>query len=159
VPQSGSTANMTLSGIGGATWLKFTGLSGCAPDCPVRLQRQRPSTSVTNSSLSGNEESAAAKNHWIVRWCTGQSGESEPPEPTVASAISGRRVARSNGRLGTPDCPVHQPIPMPNRWSRPIWKEIAHQTATVAVRWCTRLSGAPLERRQELPSKLNSNGS
>jgi hypothetical protein len=34
---------------------------------------------------------------------TGLSGESEPPEPTVTSAISGRRVARANDRLGTPD--------------------------------------------------------
>jgi hypothetical protein len=37
---------------------------------------------------------------------TGLSGESEPPEPTVTSAISGRRVARANGRLGTPDYAV-----------------------------------------------------
>jgi hypothetical protein len=49
-----------------------------------------------------------AKNHRTVRWCTGLSGESEPLEPTVTSAISGRRVARANGRLGTPDYPVCQ---------------------------------------------------
>ena len=42
---------------------------------------------------------------------------------------------------------------------RLIWKEITHWTATVTVRWCTRLSGAPLDRRQELPSKLVSNSS
>jgi hypothetical protein len=103
VPQAGPAANWPLSGIGGATWLKITALSGAALDCPVSLQRPRPSTSVTNSSLSGKGESAAAKNHRTVRWCTGLSGESEPPEPTVASAISRRRVARTNGRLGTPD--------------------------------------------------------
>ena len=28
VPQAGSAANWPLSGIGGATWLKITGLSG-----------------------------------------------------------------------------------------------------------------------------------
>jgi hypothetical protein len=34
--------------------------------------------------------------------------------PTVGCAICGRRVARANGRLGTPDYPVHQPVPRPN---------------------------------------------
>jgi hypothetical protein len=53
VPQAGSAANWPLSGIGGATWLKITRLSGGAPDCPVSLQRLRPSTSAMNSSLSG----------------------------------------------------------------------------------------------------------
>jgi hypothetical protein len=94
------------------------------------------------------------------------SDESEPPEATVVSAISERRVARANSRLGTPDCPVctelcsvRQPDPRPNGWLCPVWKEIVHRTCTVAVRWCTGLSGAPLERRQDLPSMLISNGS
>jgi hypothetical protein len=106
VPQAGSAANWPLSRISGATWLKITGLSGGAPDCSVSLQRPCPSTSATNSSLSRKGESTAAKNHRTIRWCTGLSGESEPPEPTVGSAMSGRRVACANGRLGTPDCPV-----------------------------------------------------
>jgi hypothetical protein len=89
-----------------ATWLKITGLSGGAPDCPVSLQRPRPSPSVTNSSLSGKGESVTAKNHRTVWWHTGLSGESEPHKPMVGSGISGRRVARANGRLGTPDRPV-----------------------------------------------------
>jgi hypothetical protein len=159
-------ANWPLSRIGEATWLKITGLSGGAPDCPVSLQRPRPSTSATNSSLSGNGESTTTKNHRTVRWCTGLSGESEPPEATVASAMSGRRVAHANGRLGTLDCsvctgqcPMRQPNPRPNGRLCPVWKEIVHQTCNVVVRWCTRLSGAPLDRRQDLPSKLISNGS
>jgi hypothetical protein len=49
-----------------------------------------------------------------------------------SAAISGRRVARANGRLGTPDCPVHQMVPRPNDWLRLIWKEIVHRTV-----WCT----------------------
>jgi hypothetical protein len=159
VPQAGSAANWALSGVDGATWLKFTGLSGGAPNCPVSHQRPRPSTSAINSSLLGKGKNVTAKNHRTVWWCTGLSGELEPPEPTVTSAISGRRVARANGRLGTPDCPVRQPDPRPNGRLRPIWKEIAHRTATVAVRWCTRLPGAPLDRRQDLPSKLISNDS
>jgi hypothetical protein len=87
-------------------------------------------------------------------------------QPTVGCAISGRRVARTNGRLGTPDCPVctgqcpvRQPDPRPNGRPRQIRKEIEHRIGTVHVRWCTELSGAPLDRRQDLPSKLISNGS
>jgi hypothetical protein len=125
-PKSSAT-NSSLSGKGGASRLKMTGLSGGAPDCMVR---QRPS------------------------W------------PTVGCAISGWRVACANGRLGTPDCPVctrlcqvRQPVSRPNSRLRPIWKEIEHRTYTIVVRWCTRLSGSPLNRRQDLPSKLISNGS
>jgi hypothetical protein len=35
VPQAGSVVNWSLSEIGGATWLKITGLFGGAPDCSV----------------------------------------------------------------------------------------------------------------------------
>ena len=76
----------------------------------------------------------------------------------MALAANGRprdqraTLVRANGRLGTPDCPVRQPIPRTNGRLRPVWKEIEHQTATVDVR-------APLDRRQELPTKLMSNGS
>jgi hypothetical protein len=38
-------------------------------------------------------------------------------------------------------------------------KEIVDQTATGTVRWHTGLSGAPPDRRQDLPSKNASNGS
>jgi hypothetical protein len=86
--------------------------------------------------------------------------------PTVGYTIRGRRVAHTNGRLGTPDCPVctghcpvRQLIPRANGRLCLIWKEIEHRTATVAVRWCTGLSGAPLDRRQELSAKLMTNGS
>jgi hypothetical protein len=92
-------------------------------------------------------------------------------EPTAASAtvdhqIRGRRVARSNGRQGAPDCPVctgQCPVRQPARRSNgrlcQEWKEIRTGHATVAVRWCTGLSGASPDRRQELPSLLGSNGS
>ena len=56
--------------------------------------RTCPSTSATNSSLSGNEGSTAAKNHQTVRWCTGLSGESEPPRPTIVCMINERHVAK-----------------------------------------------------------------
>jgi hypothetical protein len=79
----------------------------------MSLQRPRLRTSATNSSLSGIHQGRQGYNspdcpvaHQTVRWRTGLSSESEPLEPTVGNAINGRRVARANGRLGTPDCPV-----------------------------------------------------
>jgi hypothetical protein len=95
-----------------------------------------------------------AKNHRTVRWCTGLSG-------------------------GAPDCPVSQ-------WSGAPTVGWGHQTVrcapdsvrcangsksstvgcaklgkqsapdTVPVRWCTGLSGAPPDRRQDLPSWIAS---
>ena len=92
-------------------------------------------SSMTNSSLSGNEKGNVAKIHRTVRWCTGLSGE-----PTVASA-NGRpcnlRATRghTNGRLGTPDCQMctgqctmRQPIPRTNGRLLSIWKEIEQRT-------------------------------
>jgi hypothetical protein len=80
-----------------------------------------------------------------VWWYTGLSGE-----PTVGRVICERRVAHSNGRLGTSDCPVctgHCPVrqstPRTNSQMHQKRKEIAHRIATVTVRWCTRLSSAP----------------
>jgi hypothetical protein len=63
---------------------------------------------MLNSKLAalGNRPGDVAKIHRTVRWCTGLSSESEPPEPTVGSEISGQHVAQANDRLGTPDCPV-----------------------------------------------------
>jgi hypothetical protein len=97
--------------------------------------------------------------HRTVRWCTRLSGEPTVASAMVGRAIRGRRVARSNGRLGTPDCPVHQPTLRTNGRMRQKRKEITHRTTTVTVRWCTVLSGAPPDRRQVWPSKLASNGS
>jgi hypothetical protein len=64
--------------------------------------------------LLGKEQRRTTIIHRTVRWGTGLSGE-----PTVASAMVGRairvrRVARSNGRQGAPDCPVRQLPPRTN---------------------------------------------
>jgi hypothetical protein len=105
-----------------------TGLSGGAPDT-VRCARLISGEKAT----LGFRRRRTTINHRTVRWCTGRSGE-----PTVGRAIRGRRVARSNGRLGTPDCPVRQPIPRTNDRMRQKRKEIAHRTTTVTVRCTTR---------------------
>jgi hypothetical protein len=138
-----------------------TGLSGGASDS-VRCAR------LVRGELAalGIRRRRTAIIHRNVRWCTGMSGEPTVASATVGRAIHGRRVARNNGRLGTPDCPVctgqcpvRQSTPRTNGRMRLIWKAIAHRTATVTVRWCTGLSGAPPDRRQVWPSKLASNGS
>jgi hypothetical protein len=104
--------------------------------------------------------------HRTVRWCTGLSGEPTAASATVGRAIRGQHMARANGRQGAPNCPVcigqcpvHQPAQSCNGRLRQNRKEIAHRTLIVVVRWRTRLSGAPPDRRQELPSVLASNGS
>jgi hypothetical protein len=116
-------------------------------------------SSAANLSPSGKQRGDVAIIHRTVRWYTRLSGE-----PTIACA-NGRpcnlRVTRgrANGRLDTLDCPVRQSTPRTNGQMRLIWKAIAHRTATVTVRWCTGLYGAPPDRRQVWPSKLASNGS
>jgi hypothetical protein len=143
------------------TLSRNTGLSGGAPD------------SVRCARLAGGEPTALGKTqrrtsiiHRTFWWCTGLSGE-----PTVAS---------TNGRLHNPRATcgpqqrsvgytglsgVHRTVsgaPTTQRTNgrmRQIWKEIAHRTATVTVRWCPGLSGAPPDRRQVWPSMLASNGS
>jgi hypothetical protein len=96
-------ANWPLSGIGGVTWLKITGLSGGAPDCPVSLQRPHPSTSATNSSLSGKGESTAAKIHRTVRWRTRLSGESEPPAVNGLLRDQRATCGEANSQMVAPD--------------------------------------------------------
>jgi hypothetical protein len=113
--------------------VSHTGLSGGAPDSVqcARLVRGELAT-------LGIRRRRTAKIHRTVRWCTGLFGE-----PTVVSAMVDC-VDRSNGRLGTPDCPVYtglSPVRQltlrTNGRMRLIWKAIAHRTATVTVRWCT----------------------
>jgi hypothetical protein len=138
------------------------------PDCPVvhRTVSDAPGWSPANWPLSGKLQRCTAIIQRTDRWCTGLSGEPTAASATVGRQIRGRRVARPNGRLGAPDClvctgqcPVRQPSRSCNGRLRQEWKEIVHQTWTVVVRWCTGLSGAPPNRRQDLPSKNASNGS
>jgi hypothetical protein len=110
---------------------------------------------ATNSSLSGKRNGVATKIHRTVRCAPDCPVSQRRPQPTVDSAISGRRVARANGRLVTPDCPVctgQCPVRQRDQRSNDqlclIRKEIEHRTANVHVRWCTGLSGAPPNRTQ-----------
>jgi hypothetical protein len=132
------------------------------PDCPVvhRTVSGAPGWFPVNRPLSGKVWRRTAIIHRTVRWCTELSGE-----PTIASAIRGRRVARTNGRHGAPNCPVYtRQCPVRqlawrcNGRLRQKRKEIGTGPSTVTVRWRTGLSGAPLDRRQGCPSLLAFNG-
>jgi hypothetical protein len=121
---------------------------------------------LANWPLSGIRRRRTTIIHRTVRWCTGLSGEPTAAKATVGRTICARRVAHANGRLGAPDCPVctgQCPVRQPDQRSNgrlcQEWKEIRTGHATVAIRWCTRLSGAPPDRRQELPPRNASNGS
>jgi hypothetical protein len=110
---------------------------------------------AVNWLLSGLHRWRTAKNHRTVRWRTGLSGE-----PTVSQANGRPRNPRATrGKCqrseGAPDCPVctgqcpvRQRLQDCNGRLRQIRKEIR-----------TRLSGAPGDRRQELPSWNALNGS
>jgi hypothetical protein len=115
-----------------------------------------------NSLLSGINEGVVAKIHRTV-WCrTGLSGEPIAPTPTVGSTINGRHVTEPT-------------VTRPHRtvWCAPDSVRCAkgtegstvgfarkgNKSGTVHVRWCIALSGAPTDRRQELPTKWRSNGS
>jgi hypothetical protein len=137
-------------------------------DCPVvhRTLSGAPGWSPVKRTLSGKVQRCTTIIHRTIRWCTGLSGEPTVASATVGRAIRGRRVARTNGRQGAPDCPVctgqclvrHRSRSCNGRL-RPIWKAIGTRQATIAVRWRTGLSGAPLDKRQAWPSLLASNGS
>jgi hypothetical protein len=114
---------------------------------------------AANSLLSGKNRGAVAKIHQTVRCAPDCPMSQRRSRPTVGCAISGRRVACANSWLVTPDCPVRQGDQRANGRLCQKRKEIGHRTGTVHVRWCTGLSGAPPDRKQELPSNLISNGS
>jgi hypothetical protein len=117
------------------------------PDCPVvhRTVSGAPGWPPANWPLSGKLRRRTAIIHRTVRWCTGLSGEPTAASATVGRQIRGRRVARSNGQQGAPDCPVcTEQCPMRQRPQiyndrlRQIRKAITHRTWTVVVRCATR---------------------
>jgi hypothetical protein len=129
------------------------------PECPVvhRTVSGAPGQPQVNRPLSGKVWRRTTIIHRTVRWCIGLSGELTAASTTVGRAIRGRRVARTNGRQGAPDCPVctrqclvRQLARRCNGHLRQNRKEIRTGPSTVTVRWCT-------DRRQLWPSLLASN--
>jgi hypothetical protein len=135
----------------------------CTRQCPVRQSGSGEKTALGNSSVVYNYNSPDCPVvHRTVRWCTGLSGE-----PTV-SWTNGRsrnpRVTRgrANGLKGhrTVRC-APDSVRCANGSKTPTvgCAKTRKKSAPDSVRWCTGLSGAPCDRRQELPSWNALNGS
>jgi hypothetical protein len=125
-----------------------TGLSGGAPDS-VRCTRLAP----TNWPLSGKLRRRTAIIHRTVRWCTGLSGEPTAASTMVSRQIRERCVARSNGRKG------HRTVSGAPTDARVATVDRARLGRRSAPNMLQCLSGAPPDRRQDLPSKIVSNSS
>jgi hypothetical protein len=107
------------------------------PDYPVvhRTVFGAPGWSPANWPLSGKLRRCTAIIHHTIRWYAGLFGEPKAASATVGRQIHERRVARSNGWQGAPDCPVcteqcpvRQPTRSCNGRLRQEWKEIAYRT-------------------------------
>jgi hypothetical protein len=128
-----------------------------SPDCPVhhRTVSGAQAGSAANSLLSGIGEGVVAKNHRTVRWRTGLSGEPATPMPIVGNAISERAwpeptVTRPHRNVRCAPDSVH--CAKGTKDSTVSFARRGKKLGTVHVRWCTGLSGAPTDRRQELPT-------
>jgi hypothetical protein len=123
--------------------------SGCTGQCLVR-QASVWSTGRSREFVGG-----------VRLKITGLSGGAPDYPVSQRSAAQSARDAwpsqRSDG--GTGQCPVRQRLQVFNGRVCQFRKAICTGHATVPVRWCTGLSGAPPDRRQELPSLIASNGS
>jgi hypothetical protein len=101
----------------------------CTGQCPVlRLARS------TNSLLLGKVGGSRGYNSPDYPVCTGLSGESAAPAPTIGSAISRRLVSHANGHQVAPDCLVYQ-------WGRGCNGRV-HQRRKVFAH-CSLSGGAP----------------
>jgi hypothetical protein len=119
-----------------------TRLSGGASD---NVRCARP-VSGEQATLGKNRRRTAII-HRTVWWCTG------PRNPRAT------RGPRQRSAGGTGQCLMRQLPRICNGRLRQNRKEIDTGPSTVTVRWRTRLSGAPPDRRLFWPSLLASNGS
>jgi hypothetical protein len=132
-----------------AVWVHRT-VRWCTEQCPVRQAGSGELAAL------GFRRRRTAINHRTVRWCTVLSGE-----PTVGRANGRPRNpratrGRANGQKGAPDS-----VRCANGSEPPTvgFAKEGKKSAPDNVRWCTGLSGAPGDRRQELPSWNALNGS
>ena len=140
------------------TWLAQLRLYSVWVHRTVRCAR----LALVKRLLSGTARRRTTKIHRTVRWCTGLSGEpmvgranGRPRNPRVtrgqANSLKGHRTVRC-----APDS-----VRCANG-SKPSTVGCARtgkKSAPDSVRWCTGLSGALVDRRQELPSWNALNGS
>jgi hypothetical protein len=112
-----------------------------------------------NSLLSGIAEDVVAKIHRL-------SGEPIAFTPTVGSVINVQSMGDAwpepaVTRLHrTVRCaPDSVRCAKGTKGSTVSFAKEGNKSCTIHVRWCTGLSGAPTDRRQELPTKWRFNGS
>jgi hypothetical protein len=112
VPQAGSASTRHSREKRKATWIKFTGQSGGAPDCPVSQRHPRQRSAAQSAGDAWPEPT--------VRWRTGLSGvhrtvfgEPRGPllqrsaEPDMEGDCAPDKLQDLFG--GAPDCPVRHP--------------------------------------------------
>jgi hypothetical protein len=135
----------------------YTGLSGGAPDS-VRCAR----LALVKRPLSGLRRRRTAKIHRTI-WCAPDCPVSQwSAGPTVGRVIRARRMAEPTVRRGhrTVRCAPDSVRCVNGSGSSTVGcAKIGKKSAPDSVRWCTGLSGAPVDRRQELPSWNALNGS
>jgi hypothetical protein len=131
--------------------------SGGAPDS-VRCAR----LASVNWLLSGLRRRCTAKIHRTVRCAPDCPVSQQSAGPMVGRAIRARRVAEPTVRRGhrTGRC-APDSVRCANGSEPPTvgFAKEGKKSAPDSVRWCTGLSGAPGDRRQELPSWNALNGS
>jgi hypothetical protein len=127
-----------------------TGLSGGAPDS-VRCAR----LAQANLPLSGINYRRTAIIHRTVRCAPDCPVSQRSVGPTVGRLIRARRVAEPTVGRG------HRTVRCANGSKAPTvgFAKEGKKSAPDSVRWCTGLSGAPSDRRQELPSQIALNDS
>jgi hypothetical protein len=97
--------------------------------------------------------------HRTVRWANGRQRNGRPPNPRATHGSLQRSAGGTGLSMCTGQCSVRQRLQLCNGRLCHFRKAICTGHWTVPVWWCTGLSGAPPDRRQELPSQIASNGS
>jgi hypothetical protein len=131
--------------------VSHTGLSGGAPDSVrcARLVSDEKAALGKRSAAYGYNSPDCPVVHRSVRWANGRQRNGRPHNPRATRGSHQRSVGGTGLSVCTRQCPVRHRARSFNGRLRLTWKAIAHQTPTVTVGWCTGLSGAPLERRQD----------
>jgi hypothetical protein len=117
----------------------------CTRQCPVpRLAPQRIGRS------RGNDKGIAAIIHRTV-WCASRALSQWSTTRSAGDMWPSQRLEGHTGLSGVPPhCPVcHETI----GWQQLASPEKEGNRTLFIVRWCTRLSGVPTDRRQLRPSK------
>jgi hypothetical protein len=125
----------------------------CTGQCPVRQAgfRRTGRSREFLAAYGYNSPDCPVSQRSLAQRSAAQSARDAWPAPT---ADWGHWTVRC-----APECPVRQLAQSCNGQLCQIRKKIRTGHATVPVRWCTGLSGAPPDRRQDWPSMNASNSS